>query len=478
MRSLSFLAFVVLTFCCWGVYGPVLHIGQEMMGEGPGKLSSLRPFICVGIAYFLIAVVYPLVSLKSVGETGRWSASGFLWSFVAGAIGAIGALGIILAFKFQGKPVYVMPLVFGLAPIVNTFVTMLMSGTIKQASFLFYLGILLVAIGAAGVLRFKPTQAKPAVVDQAAMLLGVRQGASVERLIRPVSLKQQADQEPGAAKPEVKNRQGMQPPGPPQEAVQDPKPTKRPVNQKLKGMAVQVDENDTSLPGNDNGLGDAKAPKWQDKIEGEDEVGGEPARLGPGGVPALNLGNDQPAKGIDGEVKGELVDGTEPESDASLWLVAACIGITALCWGAYGPVLHKGQAQMAGSRLRPFLCVGLAYFAIAVIVPLFLQGQFPREPGGWDYQGAGWSLLAGAAGAVGALGIIYAFNFGGKPIFVMPLVFGFAPVINTLTETFSKNLLNEVSVYFIVALAMVIVGAVMVLIFAPRKKPANQPATT
>jgi hypothetical protein len=151
-----------------------------------------------------------------------------------------------------------------------------------------------------------------------------------------------------------------------------------------------------------------------------------------------------------------------------------------MSWGAYGPVLHKGQAKMGGGRLRPFLCVGLAYFAIAVIVPWILLGSgIFEEPGGWNVWGVFWSLLAGAAGAVGALGIIYAFNFGGKPIFIMPLVFGFAPVVNTLTETASKNLLGQVSFYFIGSLAMVIVGAIIVLVFAPRgpkPKPANEPA--
>ena len=157
MKSLSFLVFVVLTICCWGIYGPVLHIGQGQMAGGEGK-ASLRPFMCVGIAYFLIAVVYPMVILKTTGEKGQWSMGGIFWSFTAGAVGAIGALGIVLAFKFQGKPVYVMPLVFGLAPIVNTFVTMFMSGTFKQASRIFYAGILIVAVGAAGVLTFKPTE--------------------------------------------------------------------------------------------------------------------------------------------------------------------------------------------------------------------------------------------------------------------------------------------------------------------------------
>ena len=47
-------------------------------------------------------------------------------------------------------------------------------------------------------------------------------------------------------------------------------------------------------------------------------------------------------------------------------LQLASIATSIVCWGAYGPVLHKGQAAMQHSRLRPLLCVGLAYFAIAV----------------------------------------------------------------------------------------------------------------
>ena len=107
------------------------------------------------------------------------------------------------------------------------------------------------------------------------------------------------------------------------------------------------------------------------------------------------------------------------------------IALAIVSWGAYGPVLHKGQAAMHHSRLRPLICVGLAYFVIAVIVPYFFLGELGEDS---TYRSLGtlWSLLAGAFGAVGALGIIMAFNSGGQPVFVMPLVFGGAPVVNTL----------------------------------------------
>ena len=359
MRSFGFLVFVFMTFICWGIYGPTLHLGQEGMGA-EGQKSSLRPFVCVGIAYFLIAVIYPLVVLFTKGEQGKWTSFGFVWSFVAGAVGAVGALGIIMAFKFGGKPVYVMPLVFGCAPVVNTIVTMLMSRTVKQASLLFYLGVLIVAIGAAGVMYFKPVKTEKPEKETAMVLHA------------------QDNDQTNDAEPDVKS----------------------------------TDENN--------------------------------------------------------------------KKSSNFWLVAMSVATTALCWGAYGPVLHRGQAQMDGSRLRPFLCVGLAYFAIAVVIPFFLMSSFP-EPGPesgsiWFNSGMSWSLLAGAAGAIGALGIIYAFNFGGKPIFVMPLVFGIAPVVNTFTEIVSKQLYGQVPQMFYVSLLLVILGAVMVLICAPRgKKPAPKP---
>ncbi len=383
MKSFSFLIFVALTFICWGIYGPVLHVGQEQMAGGVGK-ASLRPFMCVGIAYFIIAVLYPLFVLKTKGESGHWTKTGFIWSFAAGIITAIGALGIVLAFKFQGKPIYVMPLVFGLAPIVNTFVSMLMAGTIKQASAKFYVGIAIVALGAAGVLFFQPANAK----------------------------KEKAE-------------------------------LNSPSSQTITLVSFQDSDEQSEEKA---GLEEA----------GSAEVSTDPAPV---------------AK----------VDTPKPKPPINVLAVAVCIAVTVVCWGSYGPLLHRGQVKMNNSRLRPLLCVGLAYFLVAVLAPwVLLEAGTFAEPGGWsNVSGVVWSLVAGAAGALGSLGIIYAFNFGGKPVFVMPLIFGFAPVINTLTETVSKNLVGQVSAYFLLSLAMVIIGAAMVLIFAPkpkRPKPANEPA--
>jgi len=162
-------------------------------------------------------------------------------------------------------------------------------------------------------------------------------------------------------------------------------------------------------------------------------------------------------------------------------LVLASIATTAICWGVYGPVLHWGQSGMGGARLRPFMGVGIAYFLIAIVVPIvlvYVLQQESDEKYHWTWKGTFWSLAGGAAGAIGALGIIMAFNFGGRPDYVMPLVFGVAPVVNTLfTMYFNQTwkYINGIqgSMYF-AGLILVAVGAVVVLTFAP-KPPKTAP---
>jgi hypothetical protein len=101
--------------------------------------------------------------------------------------------------------------------------------------------------------------------------------------------------------------------------------------------------------------------------------------------------------------------------------------------------------------------------------------QAGMDNGKWSFSGSIWSTGAGALGAIGALGIIYAFNFGGKPIFVMPLVFGFAPIINTIVSMSTSGTLSQISPIFVGSLATTIAGAVMVLVFQPSSKPHGKP---
>jgi MFS family permease len=355
-------SFLVTVFC-WGIYGPVLHWGQAGMSTVPGEYARLLPFVCVGLAYFAIGVVVPLAWLRAKGEAGEWSTRGAVLSLAAGALGAIGALGIILAFNFGGKPSYVMPLVFGGAPVVNSFLTIYLARKMKEIGPLFLAGLVMVVLGAVTVLVFKPGEAKHAEKPAAVADAG------------------DAGVESKKAEPEKKD-----------------------------GMILKQAKNASNFV-----------------------------------------------------------------------LQMLSVATVIVCWGAYGPTLHKGQAAMSNSRMRPLLCVGLAYFLIAVVGSAAILGIWP-ENSHWTFWGAFWSLAAGAAGAIGALGIIMAFNFGGKPVYVMPLVFGGAPVVNTFFTIIiiAKDRLSEVQPLFLAGLILVIAGAAMVLIFAPKgappKKAAQKPA--
>jgi hypothetical protein len=327
LQFLGMIAAVALTALCWGIYGPVLHFGREAMH------SSLRPFVCVGLAYFLIAVLIPLVLLAR-GERGGWTTKGVVWSLLAGVAGACGALGVILALHFGGKPIYVMPLVFGGAPVVNTLFTAFMNRAFDQLKAPFLAGLILVILGAVTVLVFKP---QPQAADPAA--------AAVAAADAPAT-------------------------------------------------AVQKTE--------------------------------------------------------------RFVE------------VLLSVALALFSWGAYGPVLHRGQGAMGGSRLRPLICIGAAYFLIAVLVPLALLSPL-GDTGSWDFAGGLWSLGAGALGALGALGTILAFTCGGKPFTVMPVVFGCAPVINTLaTLALAHTPAGAVSPFFLAGMLIVAVGAAIVLMFGPR----------
>ena len=146
--------FVVCTVLCWGAYVPMIHHGQLAFGS---KNSALRAFLFVGAAYFLIAGLTLGYLVLSKSEPLQLTRQGVTLSTVAGILGAFGALGIVFAIKSGGTPLAVAPLVFAGAPVVNTLVSMLWDKPAKPPSVMFYFGIVLAGVGAAIVLRFKPT---------------------------------------------------------------------------------------------------------------------------------------------------------------------------------------------------------------------------------------------------------------------------------------------------------------------------------
>jgi uncharacterized membrane protein len=141
--------FAIGAALCWGFYGPVLGKGQVQLG------NPMKALLCVGAAYFFIAILTPLATLGSTGLTG-FNRSGIINATIGGAVGALGAICVIYAFKNGGVPTYVMPIVFGGAPIINTLYTMWLNPPKEQINPIMWIGMAMVPIGAALVLLYRP----------------------------------------------------------------------------------------------------------------------------------------------------------------------------------------------------------------------------------------------------------------------------------------------------------------------------------
>ena len=343
----TWLLFVALAGLSWGTYVPVVFYGGKELTTDPTKVSGrLMSILCVGVAYFFLAVLIPLgLFLSKKHAWPALKATGLLFSGLAGVMGAVGAIAVIFASKAAvdaakaaGLPdgsyrAYIAPLIFGLAPVINTLVSLVWHP--KPGSpwhfklehlpgWKLILGIVLVGLGAFLVLYAKE-----------------RAESASKGAPRPAAV--------------------------------------------------------------------AKA--------------------------------EQPA------------DHSETHEVHYEWL--GYVLIAGLAWGTYVPIVFYGGQELTGKpgelggRLMSILCVGMAYFLLAVLVPsgLMSSGVF-TWPQNITTSGLVFSGLAGVAGAVGAICVIFASKSAvdsakaaGLPpasfrVYIAPLIFGVAPVINTLVSLF------------------------------------------
>jgi hypothetical protein len=154
MQRNLWLVYVALAGLSWGTYVPLIFYGgSELGGTAASRLVAI---LCVGVAYFLIGVIVPVIGLSSQGGLSGFNTGGLIMATLAGALGAAGAACIIWAFKAGGLPFYVMPLVFGGAPIVNVLLAMVIHPPKSAINPMLYVGFLLASVGAAMVLYFRP----------------------------------------------------------------------------------------------------------------------------------------------------------------------------------------------------------------------------------------------------------------------------------------------------------------------------------
>lgn len=119
--------FALGTALCWGMYGPALGNARSM--DKPPLWSPFKPYVFIGVAYLVIAIVGGLIAMKLKGDTfsyGDKHSPAMTWGFLAGSLGAAGALFLTNAvMASKGNTALVMPIVFGGAVTVNAVVSWL-----------------------------------------------------------------------------------------------------------------------------------------------------------------------------------------------------------------------------------------------------------------------------------------------------------------------------------------------------------------
>lgn len=184
------LLYALGTVVCWGLYSVLLHKGSMLMSAGAtGDMTGARmkAFLMVGIAYFIVGIVGPVLIMKARGiamTAASFPMGGVSWSLLAGLAGAVGAYFLLMALSSGTGPleskslVLLVPaIVFAGAPIVNAVVALSKDGLWGETPWQFYAGILLASAGVAMVMKYRPlghaapARAKEAAVSSAALVV-------------------------------------------------------------------------------------------------------------------------------------------------------------------------------------------------------------------------------------------------------------------------------------------------------------------
>lgn len=134
--------FALGTALFWGCYGPTIGNAQTPRVDGkpllpPDGWTPFKPYVFIGIAYLVIAIAGGLAMMKVKGDSFSYSAAvpgveGMThyipakWGFLAGCLGAFGALCLTTAMMTsRGNALLVMPIVFGGAVSVTAIVSII-----------------------------------------------------------------------------------------------------------------------------------------------------------------------------------------------------------------------------------------------------------------------------------------------------------------------------------------------------------------
>jgi hypothetical protein len=101
MNNIPWWGYVILAGLAWGTYVPIIFYGGTELTTRPGTIGGrLASILCVGVAYFVLGVVVPVI-LMSLRDDAKpdWKTNGLVFSALAGVAGAVGAICVIFASK-------------------------------------------------------------------------------------------------------------------------------------------------------------------------------------------------------------------------------------------------------------------------------------------------------------------------------------------------------------------------------------------
>ncbi len=152
------LLFAVATALFWGLYGPAL-----LKARTPGE-TPFKPFIMIGLAYLVWGMIGGVVAVKAGGGTLAFTPQAMRWGFIAGSLGAFGALTLTFAM-FQAKDAaLVMPVVFGGATAIGAITGLLMQKGPMHVDPRQAIGFVFVIVGVVLIQKYAahgPAPAKP-----------------------------------------------------------------------------------------------------------------------------------------------------------------------------------------------------------------------------------------------------------------------------------------------------------------------------
>jgi drug/metabolite transporter (DMT)-like permease len=141
--------FALGTALCWGLYGPTVANARSVAKEW----SPFKPYVFIGVAYLVFACGGGLLGMRARGDTFSFAGThspAALWGFLAGSLGALGALSLtssMLTFAGPPKPQLVMPIVFGGAVSITALVSLIQTKSAASASPWLWAGMALVVVG-------------------------------------------------------------------------------------------------------------------------------------------------------------------------------------------------------------------------------------------------------------------------------------------------------------------------------------------